>query len=254
MDLIFLLNFCFDFILLLSTSLLLKRNSKIKRLLLASLIGSLSIFILFIKINSIELFLIKIAISIIMLLVGFGYKDKKYFFTNFIYLYFVSILLGGFLYFLNLEFSYKNIGLIFINKGMSINFIVLLILSPIILYIYIKKELEVKKSISSYHKVKMYYKNKEYHLSGYLDTGNKLYDPYKKRCVSILYNKNIDVDNDKPFYIPYKTVNKNGVIQCIIVEKLVIDKKEYINQVVAVSNDKFIMDGVDLILHSDYKE
>lgn len=189
-----------------------------------------------------------------MLLVGFGYKDKKYFFKNFLYLYFVSMLLGGFLYYLNLEFSYKNIGLIFINKGMSINFIFLLILSPIILYIYIKKELQVKKNRSSYHKVKMYYKNKEYHLSGYLDTGNQLYDPYKKRCVSILYNKNIKIDSDKPFYIPYKTVNKNGVIQCIVVDKLIIDKKEYINQVVAVSHDKFIMDGVDLILHSDYKE
>ena len=32
------------------------------------------------------------------------------------------------------------------------------------------------------------------------------------------------------------------------------DKKEYINQVVAVSSDKFMLDGVDLILHNDYKE
>lgn len=187
-----------------------------------------------------------------MLLIAFGYKDKKYFINNFIYLYFISFILGGILYYLNIEFSYKNIGLIFINKGISINFIVLIILSILVLYIYIRKEISVKKNIASYHKVDIYYKNKIYHLNGYLDTGNNLYEPYKKRCVSILYNKDIKID--KPFYIPYKTVSKNGVINCIVVDKLVVDKKIYFNQVVAISDEKFIMDGVDIILHNDYRK
>ena len=39
-----------------------------------------------------------------------------------------------------------------------------------------------------------------------------------------------------------------------IVDKLVIDKKIYFNQVVAISDEKFIMDGVDIILHNDYRK
>lgn len=252
LDLVLLINFGFDFILLITTSILLKRNTSIKRLLLGSIFGSLSIFLLFIKINSIELFLIKVLISILMIIISFGYKDIKCFFMNILYLYFVSILLGGFLYFLNIQVNYKQIGLIFISKGFSINFIFLIIISPIVLYVYIKRINKYNKNTNAYHKVIIKYKNKIYNLSGYLDTGNKLYDPYKKRSVSILYNKDINID--KPFYIPYKTINQTGVINCIIVDELIIDNKKYIDQVVGVSKEKFIMDGIDIVLHNDYKE
>ena len=187
-----------------------------------------------------------------MIIITFGYKDKKYFMTNMIYLYFLSILLGGFLYFLHIQVNYKKIGLIFVSNGFSLNIILLIIISPIVLYIYIKRINNINKSIHSYHKVIIKYKNKIYNLSGYLDTGNKLYEPYKKRCVSILYNENITVD--KPFFIPYKTIDKTGVINCIIVDELIIDDKKYQNQVVGVSNKKFIMDGIDIVLHNDYKE
>jgi len=49
-----------------------------------------------------------------------------------------SVILGGFLYFLDTEFSYKHEGLIFYFNALSINFILLLIISPIILYLYIR--------------------------------------------------------------------------------------------------------------------
>lgn len=82
LDMIFMLNFCFDFILLLSVSIVLRRNISIKRLLLGSTLGGLSIFVLFMKINSFELFLIKFVISLLMLLVTFKYKDLKYTLRN----------------------------------------------------------------------------------------------------------------------------------------------------------------------------
>ena len=65
-DLVLFLNFFFDFLLLLATSLILRRNVNIKRILLGALIGSLSIFLLFVSINSFTLFLIKILISILI--------------------------------------------------------------------------------------------------------------------------------------------------------------------------------------------
>ena len=62
LDLLFFLNFGFDFILLLVVSIILRRNVSLTRIVLGGLIGGLSIFILFLKINSFELFILKILI------------------------------------------------------------------------------------------------------------------------------------------------------------------------------------------------
>ena len=138
-DLILLLNFGFDFILLLSVSLVLRRNAPIYKLLIGAFIGSISVLTLFIKINSLELFIIKIIISILMTITSFRFKNIKYTLKNIVYLYISSIVLGGALYLLNIELTYKNQGIIFYKNKMSINFLILVIISPIILYIYTKE-------------------------------------------------------------------------------------------------------------------
>ena len=98
LDVIMIINFFFDFLLLLGVSLLLKRRTKLNRIILSSFFGGLSIIFLFLKINSIELFIFKILISIIMILIAFGYKNIKYTLINLLYLYIISIFLGGGLY------------------------------------------------------------------------------------------------------------------------------------------------------------
>ena len=125
LDLLFFLNFGFDFILLLVVSVILRRNVSLTRIVLGGLIGGLSIFILFLKINSFELFILKILISIIMILASFSYKNIKYFMKNFFFLYSASMILGGFLYFLNVQFSYKQEGLVFYHDGLSIQLLLL---------------------------------------------------------------------------------------------------------------------------------
>ena len=127
LDVIFLINFFFDFFLLMITSILLRRKVKFKNMILGSLIGALSIFVLFININSFELFIIKIIISLIMVLVTFKYKNIRYTLKNIVYLYFTSMILGGVLYYLNVEFSYKQEGLVFYHDGLSINFVFLIL-------------------------------------------------------------------------------------------------------------------------------
>jgi len=106
LDLVFFLNLAFDFLLLMSVSLILRRNAKIIRILLGALVGAISIFLLFININSIELFIYKFVISILMVLVTFKFKNISYTLKNMFYLYITSIVLGGFLYLLNIEFIF----------------------------------------------------------------------------------------------------------------------------------------------------
>ncbi len=252
-DLVFFMNLVFDFLLLLTLKITMKKQVKLYRIILASLVGGTSIFFLFLPLNSITLFILKVIISLLMIGISFGVKDIKVFIKDVLYLYFISIILGGFLYYLNLEFSYKNQGLIFFHNGFSINFILLFILSPIILYLHIKQVKEMKVKQNTYYGVSFYYHRKKYNYSGYLDTGNKLYDPYKKRMVLLLYDPNFKVlDSDKKIYVPYCTLDNKGVIVSISIKKIFIDGEEINKEVlIGISKEPFHIEGIDMIIHPD---
>jgi len=251
LDVIFLLNFGFDFLLLMIVKLILKRKVKLPRILLGSFLGSLSIFFLFIKLNSFTLFLFKILVSIIMILTAFG---KKEFWKNMLYLYFASILLGGFLYFINLQASYKSEGLLFFYNGFSINLILLFVLSPLILYCYYKQSRYFQDTLSNIHTVELYYKNKTYTYRAYLDTGNKLYDPYKHRAVCLLYEEKLYEKEEQFIIIPFKTLASSGFVKGVIVPKMIIDEKYIFEDVlIGLSNHSFSLEGADVILHANFK-
>lgn len=237
------LNFAFDFILLLTTSIVLKRNTKIFNLVLGAFIGSLSTLILFINVNSIQLFIIKIYLSILMNLFSFYYKDIKYTLTNITTFYIVSILLGGFLYMLNIEFSYKHEGIIFYNNGLSINVIILFIISPIILYIYVKQSKMFQKKIKNYHKVNIKIGKKELSLNGFLDTGNTL--TYKGKPVIITNIKN--TFRKKKIFVPYAVINGAGLLECIETQIYIPDMGTY--DVLLGFSDNLNISGVDVLLN-----
>ena len=253
LDLILIINFFFDFILLLFVSILLKRNSKLNRIILSSFFGGLSILFLFFKINSFELFIFKIIISIIMVLIAFGYKNIKYTIFNLLYLYIISIFLGGFLYFINLELSYKHIGLIFINNGFSINILLIILLTPIILYIYYYQSKKLKNNYNNYYKVKIYYNNNIIDCIGYMDTGNNLIDKITHKKVILIDKRKIIFNIDKFRYIPLKTISGNNLIKCIKIDKVVINNKEYHNLLLGII-DNINLDGIDVILNNKMEE
>ena len=215
-DGLILLNFFFDFILLMTTSIILKRNVSIFRIILGAFIGSLSILVLFFKIGSFELFLIKFYLGFLMCIVSFGYKNIKYFLINFFSFYFVSILLGGFLYYLNLEFSYKHSGLIFYHKGVSINFLFLCIISPIILYIYIRQIRMYKYKINNYYKVNIYIGKEVIHLNGYMDSGNSLMFKGKFVIISNIKNR----FKSKKYLVFYNSASGSAILEVIRVRKV----------------------------------
>ncbi|MEG1495365.1 MAG: sigma-E processing peptidase SpoIIGA [Bacilli bacterium] len=254
LDVVFFLNFSFDFLLLLTVSLVLKRPVKIRRLILGASIGAISIIFLFWPLTSITLFLLKAVISVFMILGTYGFKEIKYFIKNIVYLYFVSILLGGFLYFLNIQFSYKNEGLIFFFQGLSINVVFLIVVSPLILYFYIKEVKKLKLTNITYHKLDIYLPNNEIiTFNGYLDTGNQLYDPYKHRPIILIYSKQINIPYEKALLVPYEALNHQGVICCLIVPKVVINgSKTIYNVLIGKSNEPFSIPGVDAIIHPDF--
>lgn len=252
LDLILLLNFAFDFLLLLAVNIVLKRRIKLIRVSFGALIGSLSILFLFIKLNSLTLFLLKIIVSILMTLTTFKFKSLKYTFNNLLYLYMISTILGGFLYLLNIEFSYKQEGLVFYFKGLSINFIVLLIVAPIIILVYVKQAKNIKNNYSCYYSIEIVFKNNQsIILNSFLDTGNKLKDPITNKGI-ILVNKEVvrgKYNIRSPMYVPYNSLNNHGLLKCFSPKHIIINGKIYTNYLIGLSDNKISIDGVDCLLN-----
>jgi stage II sporulation protein GA (sporulation sigma-E factor processing peptidase) len=253
LDVVFLLNLFFDAIILLCVTLVLKRNVKFKRVILGSFIGSLSIFFLFFELSNFSLFILKIILCIIIIIATFGYKDIKYFLNNIIHFFIISMILGGFLYYLNINFSYENIGIVFYNKGLSVNAIFLVISSPLILYIYIKQMKKQKLNYSLYYEVELLMNNnKVINLIGFMDTANNLIDPYKNRPIVIVSDKRVfkNITDENILLIPYDTLDSHGILKCFKPKKLTIKNIGQIKKVlIGICDKDFKMNGVNCILN-----
>lgn len=244
LDLVILLNFGFDFLLLLTTGIVLKRGVRMRKIILGSLVGALSILTLFISINSFTLFLIKVVISIFMVLISFGYKNIKYTLVNLLYLYFISIILGGFLYYLNIQFSYKQVGLVFINNGFSINYIFLIILSPIILYIYIKQNRRIKNIYNNMYDVRIIKEGITYNYKGFIDSGNNLIDPYTHKPIIIIHDNNLEGN----ILVPIRTLNGNSMLKCFKANVFINNIE--VHCLVGISPKSINIDGVDCLINN----
>lgn len=250
LDLVFIVNFLFDFMILFAISKILKLQVKIGRLVLGSFVGSLTIFSLFLKFNTITLLVYKVVVSIVIVFVTFGKGNlvKKIY-----YFYFVSIIVGGFIYFVKLQLTYSSNGLVFNKNNLSFSMGIYILITPVMLYSYIKEIDFFKYKRSIVHNVVLVINNKRYQYNGYIDTGNSLYDPFKKRGVLILYDKNFKIDG-KFIYVSYNTLDGGGVIPCVKIDELYIDgnrvSKEYL---LGVASRDFKIKNVEanIILHKD---
>ena len=254
LDIIFFTNFIFDFIILLSTSLILKRNVKIYRIFIGTFIGSLTLLILFIPMNQISLLVYKIVVSILMIIATFNYENIRYLFKNMYYMYLISMIMGGFLTFISNSLSNHNKGFIFINSNIKINIFISIILSIILIFSYIKQIKDLKTNYNKYYKVNIYFTNNIIvELNAFLDTGNKLIDPYKRWPI-ILVNKNKIKEENNYLLVPFNTVNNNGLLKCIKANKIYIENIGYRKKFLIGLTDKINIDGVDCILNEKVLE
>ena len=87
-------------------------------------------------------------------------------------------------------------------------------------------------------------------LIGFIDTGNNLYDPYKKRPIILISNKYYR--NDNFILVPYHTLSGNGLLKCIKPDIIFIEGIGYKgNVLVGFSDSPNLIDGIDVILHKD---
>ena len=77
-DVLIILNYVFDYLLLWMVKMVLKRNTSNRRIFLASLFGEISIVLLLYDYNYIVLFISKLLIAILMCIIAFKYQSIKY--------------------------------------------------------------------------------------------------------------------------------------------------------------------------------
>ena len=232
---IILLNFLLDYMILYGTKRLLKMNKSNKRILLGSILGSTTIFLLNIK-SSLILFLLKIIFSILMNLISFGYKNLV---KNTFYFYMISIIVGG------------SITLIRRNTNFYENAMLLLIVVPIIIMIYRKEIQKEKLKLQNKYTVEIDINQKKYLLEGFIDTGNHLKDPITNKKIIIV---NLKINCHKKLLIPYKALNYEGLLPCISPDKILINQKEIKNCLIGISKEKLSIKEYDCILPNELRE
>ena len=148
LDLYFIFNVIMDMIIITSVSILLRRKTNYFKIILSSLIGGISSLLLFSNINSILLQIISI---IFMSITSYGYKSIRYTTRNIIYVYILSVLLGGIIYLFNIR----------VSDNILLSYLIIIIISIEVMILYIKENKKMKNTYNNYYRVDIYFRDKD---------------------------------------------------------------------------------------------
>ncbi|WP_407728215.1 sigma-E processing peptidase SpoIIGA [Priestia megaterium] len=196
LDLIWMLNFGLDTILLMLCAVVLKRNYKWWRLLLGGFIGSLIVLLMFTPFSHLMVHpAIKILFSFFMVLMTFGYKRLRFFFENLLTFYFATFVVGGGL--MGVHFLFQDQFLV-LNQmvdtkspqfGDPISWIFVLIGFPLLSYFSKTRVDDLRMKNITFDQlvdVEIILNEQTLSMKGLIDSGNQLVDPLTKTPVMIV--------------------------------------------------------------------
>ena len=223
-DVLFLINFIMDSILLVLTGRVSGENLSPWRILIGGFSGGLySISVFFAPLSFMSAWIIKLVVSGVMIFLSFGYFSAKKFFRHLLNFYLSSFLLGGGLaalfYFSDRPGIMSN-GIYYFPLSF---FQLILIGLPLgfCLSFYFKKTKNRLMQFDKHCSVTVFFKEKSMTLEGIIDTGCSLVDPYLNIPVIIigqtaavkLLNKDYRqalIDCQNLCLIPYNTISGAG--------------------------------------------
>lgn len=115
---------------------------------------------------------------------------------------------------------------------------------------------DIKNNYSKYYKTNIYFKSNHFiELTGYMDTGNNLTDPYKKRMIILVSKEKVSkyIKNERKLLVPYNGVS-NGLLSCIRINYVKINDKIFKNVLLGLIDDKIYIDGADIILNNGMED
>jgi stage II sporulation protein GA (sporulation sigma-E factor processing peptidase) len=166
------------------------------RIFAGGFIGSLIIIIQFLPLHLINIGpLVKLAFSVVMILVAFGFKRFKFFIQNLLMFYFITFLTGGFLiglhYFIQFDSNLKSDMFLASIKGFGdpISWIFVMFALPAAWY-FSKGRVDAIETVKIHYDqlvdVKIEINGVHLNLRGLVASGNNLYDPLTKSPVMII--------------------------------------------------------------------
>ncbi|WP_443128795.1 sigma-E processing peptidase SpoIIGA [Gracilibacillus sp. D59] len=189
-EVIWLLNFMLDWMILLLTQSITKHITKWYRLVIASLFGSLIVPLSFIfPTFPMDSWFLKILHSFLIIWIAFGFQNVAIYLKLLCSFYFMTFSIGGGLFAIHFLFSTENYML---TRGLAtdqIHGLFVLIGFPIILF-FTKYRMDKHKmqqfQQEFYYSVTIKWRGKQVETTGYLDSGNHLVDPFTQTPVIIV--------------------------------------------------------------------
>ena len=192
-DIIFIINFLLDFIILSILKVINRKDSRIGRRLAAAAAGALFAAIagIFPWMNiMLRFFIMNIGAAVIMLPVAFGRMKKKEMIKQGISLYLITYFLGGLI---NSVYYHTNLRLYLIQLGNVVLsnipflfvFISVLLLIPVLLLLY-RLYLWYRSSTLELAEVEIQLKDQSIRTKGLIDSGNCLYEPVFGKPVIVM--------------------------------------------------------------------
>ena len=267
---VFVENFIIDFILLFITGKLIKRVIIFKRLIIASLVGSLYVILTFyIGREFMAFFIVKFSISVLMIIIAF---DSKGILTNIrviICFYITSLIMVGIISALY-YFTYDKL---------TVNAIIMSIFTGYAALHFFFKEIKDRINRHNYKRtVNVSIGNSSKTFRGYIDTGNELTDPMTGKHVMVvnidcikdilgdeLCNKIMEFYDNKCYeslidennniilrIIKYNTISNSGEnMVCIVPDEIEIinnNNSIFIDAIIGIHPKRISMDDYDALL------
>lgn len=254
-DVFFCVNLVMDFLILKLVSLYIKPQTTYIRCILGAILGSaFGVLSLLISYENIiwHMLFSYIFIAVAMVVGTFGLGTRRELIKRCIVLYVVTIFLGGLI---NLLYSYTYMGVFLQNLFWGLRNttnILWMIGATFFTYICLKALVRIAKRNSKTNMlvaVKLVHKGKERLLTGLIDTGNSLREPYTGKPVHIVCEETIssllesqDLHTERFKLVPFTSVGKNhGLIKVITIDELWVytieDTLEYTNDAIYIKNE-----------------
>lgn len=252
-DVLFLVNFMMDYILLLITKKILKCSATHGNICLGALAGSiLTCLVVALPIPGtfVKFILFHTVVNSVMIKIGLRIRWNRTFFKAVIMLYISGFLVGGIFEYLN---QYVKVGSLFFAIAIASYYISSGVLS------FLTKVLHMGEYR---YEVTMYQGDRHCKVQALLDTGNRLKDEVTGKAVSIIGKKTAEsflggIPLNGVRFIPYHSVGKKtGVIPVIVLEKMCIlsdGEEQWVEKpLVGISEDEISAGGeYEMILNPD---
>jgi len=260
-DIVFLLNFLFDLILIIILKKAGKKNSSPLRMIsAASLGGGFAVILsIFPWINYFFKFIVMyVAASLLMIVVAFGRLKAADLFKQWVVLNLITYFIGGFI---NAVYYHTNLRLHLINIGRGVAFsnipilyvcaAAVIVAVTSLFLIWLLRLYQLHRPLI--YDVELIFNDRKVKTKGLMDTGNCLYDPLRSKPVMVMENTVMEqlmtpeiksyVEEAKSFlegkakdfywekqadkikgfsFIPYRSVGKCGMLLGVCLDKVII--------------------------------